>query len=138
MQPVKDSDYEPKGTWGSIAGSQTYVTGSTTASKAVYYIYDVFGYSAPTLQGADRLASTGYLVAIPDLLEGQLGQIEWFTGTSEEDKRKAGEYMKMIQNVPFHLSNIDRTLEGLKKEYPSVQKWAGIGCECCICLMWSS
>ena len=56
-------------------GLKTYVTGPSTATKAIFVIYDIFGFFPQTLQGADILAYSDkenqYQVFIPGELEGQ-------------------------------------------------------------------
>jgi hypothetical protein len=57
------------------------VTGPSTASSAILFIYDIFGYFPQTLQGADILATSDkdhqYLVVIPDFFDGTPADIAW-------------------------------------------------------------
>jgi len=49
------------------------VTGPTSATKGILFIYDIFGYFPQTLQGADILATSDhdekYQVFMPDFFE---------------------------------------------------------------------
>lgn len=57
--------------------SQTDVTGSSSATKAIVDIYDIFGFAPQIIQGADALAAAlGAVVFIPDLLEGNYAKGE--------------------------------------------------------------
>ncbi|CAI0422599.1 unnamed protein product, partial [Linum tenue] len=54
-----------------LAGFQTYVTGSPDSNLAILLIHDAFGYEAPNLRKlADKVASSGFFVVVPDLLYG--------------------------------------------------------------------
>ncbi|KAM0813305.1 putative Dienelactone hydrolase family protein [Seiridium cardinale] len=56
--PPASSSYSPKGNWDTVAGLNTYVTGDSYSTRAVIFIYDIFGPAPQSLQGADRLASS--------------------------------------------------------------------------------
>ncbi|ETS76267.1 hypothetical protein PFICI_11654 [Pestalotiopsis fici W106-1] len=85
--PPASSDYKSKGSWDTIAGLNTYITGSPDARRAIIFIYDIFGPAPQTLQGADRLASTvGAVVLVPDFFEGVRAQPAWMPTDTEEKK----------------------------------------------------
>jgi hypothetical protein len=60
----------------------TDVTGSASAKKAIFVIYDVFGFFEQTIQGADILAQgakgEGYQVFMPDFFDGNPADIAWY------------------------------------------------------------
>lgn len=60
---------------------RTDVTGPADATKAIVFIYDIFGYFDQTLQGADILAHSDgnqkYRVFMPDWFKGKPCPIEW-------------------------------------------------------------
>nr|POE69597.1 endo-1,3-1,4-beta-d-glucanase [Quercus suber] len=59
------------GTVQEFGGLQTYITGSPDSKLAILLISDVFGYEAPNLRKlADKVASAGYLVVVPDFFYG--------------------------------------------------------------------
>ena len=53
----------------------TDVTGPSSATKAILFVYDIFGYFPQTLQGADILATSDkenkYQIFMPDFFEGK-------------------------------------------------------------------
>jgi len=57
------------------------VTGPANASKAILYVYDIFGYYPQSLQGADILSTSDkdhtYQVFMPDFFEGNPADISW-------------------------------------------------------------
>lgn len=58
VPPVQSKGYSQKGSFETIDGMKTYVTGSSDASSAILVCYDIFGLDIPqTIQGADILAS---------------------------------------------------------------------------------
>lgn len=129
LPPAVAEDYTTKGSYETIGGLKTYVTGDKTASKAIFLLYDIFGYSPPTLQGADIISAAGYLLVIPDLLNSRLAQAQWFSSTAEEDVKTKNEFMAYIGDMPQHLQRFKTSLAALKSEYKSVEKWGSIGCE---------
>lgn len=55
------------------------VTGPASADKAIFFIFDIFGYFPQTLQGADILATSDkdqpYQVFMPDFFDGKAADI---------------------------------------------------------------
>lgn len=55
----------------SFGGLTAYVAGAADSKAAVILISDVFGFEAPNLRKvADKVASSGYFVVVPDFLHG--------------------------------------------------------------------
>jgi len=127
IPPIVVDNYEPKGEYQTHAGLSTYITGSTSAKKAIFLLYDIFGYTSQTLQGADILASQGYVVTIPDLLEGQPPKMEWMARDTDERREKFAAFMTRIRDSKPHVENIHKCHASLKQAFPNVEKWAAIG-----------
>ncbi|KAL6620217.1 hypothetical protein ACP70R_035356 [Stipagrostis hirtigluma subsp. patula] len=54
-----------------FGGLKAYVAGSAGSKAAVILVSDIFGFEAPNLRKiADKVASSGYLVVVPDFLHG--------------------------------------------------------------------
>jgi dienelactone hydrolase len=124
------SKYSARGTLHSIVDTSCYISGSSDASKAIFFIYDVFGLQNPTWQGADILAAAGYLVIMPDFFDGEAAKVEWMDLPDEEKKAKLGSWMGKIADAKPHIARIHRILDAAKARYPSVQGWGAIGCMC--------
>ncbi|XP_052155944.1 endo-1,3;1,4-beta-D-glucanase-like isoform X1 [Oryza glaberrima] len=55
----------------SFGGIKAYVSGAAESKAAVVLVSDVFGFEAPNLRKmADKVASSGYFVVVPDFLHG--------------------------------------------------------------------
>ncbi|KAJ3176340.1 hypothetical protein HDU87_005382 [Geranomyces variabilis] len=94
------TDYTPKGTMTTLANQNIYSVGPEDSTNVVICIYDIFGYSSQTKQGADLIASaTGFRVIMPDLMQGRGAPMDvlpplseaskGMSGLSEEAKKKA-------------------------------------------------
>ncbi|ESW19780.1 hypothetical protein PHAVU_006G155000 [Phaseolus vulgaris] len=69
--PNLNSGIHGAGTIQELAGLSSYVTGSPDSKLALILISDIFGYEAPNLRKlADKVAASGFLVVVPDLLYG--------------------------------------------------------------------
>jgi hypothetical protein len=126
-------DYTAQGTYQTIANTKCYITGPRDAQKAIYLIYDVFGFTDPTLQGAEILASQGqhpYLVIIPDLFDGQPVQPEWYANKEEEEnKKKIAEFISKLQDPIPHVKRVLEIQVAAKEEFTTVESWGVIGCK---------
>ncbi|KAL6252556.1 hypothetical protein RBB50_000275 [Rhinocladiella similis] len=107
-----------------------YRTGPLTAKKAIMHVYDLFGYTNQTFQGADMLSTQGkepYLVLMPDFIGSRkAAKLEWFEPgadkqalhnliadvTSKEQMDLIAQVVGMVQSDP---------------SYAHVQRWAGAG-----------
>ncbi|AQK93921.1 alpha/beta-Hydrolases superfamily protein [Zea mays] len=55
----------------SFGGLKAYVAGPEDSKAAVVLVADVFGFEAPILRNiADKVASSGYFVVVPDFFHG--------------------------------------------------------------------
>jgi dienelactone hydrolase len=90
-----------------LSGRAVYITGSSTTS-AVILVCDVFGYETPLLRKlADKIAAAGYLVVVPDVLQG-----DPFAGSFT-----AGEFQPWLAKHPpagYALETTKSLVEALK------------------------
>jgi dienelactone hydrolase len=77
LLPV-ESSYEPKGTILKIGDLEVYETADKEPKILLINIYDIFGFHNVTKQFADKLASAGFRVAIPDFFRGKPFPLEKF------------------------------------------------------------
>lgn len=104
------------------------MTGTKSSSIGIVDIYDIFGFSIQTLQGADLLATRlNALVLIPDFFHGKKAQAEWYPPDTEEKKENFTRFM--AEHAEFH-KNVE-VLINVSKEYrtkfPSVKNWGALG-----------
>lgn len=89
--PVIQNDYQPRGQYVELDGVKTYLAGASGADKAIFVVYDIFGFFNQTLQGADILADGDtegkYQVYVPDFFEGQPASIDWYPPDTQEKVR---------------------------------------------------
>ena len=64
---------------------------------------------------------------MPDFLEGKPADISWYPPDNEEKGKKLGQFFQDIAAPPKNLPKLHAIMELLKKDYPSVTKWAGVG-----------
>ncbi|XP_061347871.1 endo-1,3;1,4-beta-D-glucanase-like [Gastrolobium bilobum] len=75
--PNLNSGIHGAGTVLELGGLKSYLTGSHDSKLALILISDVFGYEAPNLRKlADKVAAAGFLVVVPDLLYGDLFEMD--------------------------------------------------------------
>nr|XP_023908620.1 uncharacterized AIM2 family protein C977.15-like [Quercus suber]POF15583.1 putative aim2 family protein [Quercus suber] len=128
LPPAVSEGYEAKGSYVDVGKFPTYTTGPFDAKKGLFFMFDIFGFTSPTLQGADILGAAGYRVFMPDLLEGSPAQKEWFYDhESGENKQKFDALMGRIRDPKPHLDNVSTVLAELKQKFPSVESWGAIG-----------
>ncbi|KAL4993756.1 Alpha/Beta hydrolase protein [Aspergillus recurvatus] len=130
IPPVISEGYIPRGVSSVIGnlGFNTYVTGPSTSKTAILTIYDIFGNSPQTAQGADILATRlNALVLIPDFFYGDGAKHEWVPPDTEE---KTAALMEFV-NTKASFAGAAQSLSGLvntyKGAFPSVQKWGAYG-----------
>jgi len=131
IPPIVAKGYEPKGKYETIGGLKTYVTGPATASKAILYIYDIFGYFPQSIQGADILATSGkdhdYQVFIPDWFEGKPADISWYPPDTDEKGKALGNFFQTTGAPPKTAQKVPSFLKEIEKKYSSINTWGVVG-----------
>ncbi|KAK5117214.1 hypothetical protein LTR85_008982 [Meristemomyces frigidus] len=120
-------DYASKGTYETYSNIRCYVTGPRNAKKAIYYIYDVFGFQSPTVRGADILSSGGHLVVMPDFFDGKPMKPEWFARDTDLNRLDIANFRKGIADPKPYIEKVHVVLGELKEAFPTVDKWGAIG-----------
>jgi len=131
IPPIISKGYEPKGKYETIGGLKTYVTGPANATKAILFIYDIFGYFPQSIQGADILSTaddkTKYQVFIPDWFEGNPADISWYPPDSEEKGKKLGNFFQTTGAPPATAAKVPEILKAIESQYSSITTWGIVG-----------
>jgi len=131
IPPIVSEGYKPKGEYKTIGGLKTYVTGPANASKALLYIYDIFGYFPQSLQGADILAtsddSNKYQVFMPDFFEGKPADISWYPPNTDEKGAKLGEFFKTTGAPPTSAAKIPGLLKAFQEHNLGIKTFGVVG-----------
>lgn len=96
-------------------------------TKALFILYDIFGYSPQILEGADLLAKH-YNIVMPDFWQGRPAPLEWMPmdgGPVREDE------MDKFCNGPGETQKTLKRIEELKQvmgsKWPEVEDWGLVG-----------
>lgn len=104
------------------------MTGEKSSSIGIVDIYDIFGFSIQTLQGADLLATLlNALVLMPDFFHGEKVQAEWLPLDTKEKKENLARFM--AERADFH-KNVEVLMNASKEyrtKFPSVKNWGALG-----------
>ncbi|MCJ1260381.1 hypothetical protein MMC22_000241 [Lobaria immixta] len=124
-------DYAEKGKYITVDGMQTYVTGSSSATTGILFVYDIFRFSPQGIQGADILAHTDpsheYQVFVPDFLRGQNIDPGLFPPDTEEKQQKMNEFIGGPANIPKTVDKVSATMKELAQQAPGIKKWGAVG-----------
>ncbi|KAF9894510.1 hypothetical protein FE257_006394 [Aspergillus nanangensis] len=124
IPPVVPQDYSPTGTYQTLAD----VTGPKDAVAGIVDIYDIFGMSSQTIQGADMLAARlNALVLIPDFFHGAAAQHDWVPADTEEKKQLLADLVANQASIPKNVDVLRQAIPVYETEFPSVKKWAALG-----------
>ncbi|KAK7981457.1 hypothetical protein PG988_003695 [Apiospora saccharicola] len=125
IPPIEASGYTAKGRYEQLGGMKTYVTGPAQATRGVISVFDIFGYTDQTLQGADMLGNK-HKVFMPDWFHGNPCPTEWFPPDTEEKQKLVGEFFG--KNMPNCVADmLPDYAKALKAAHPTIQSWAIIG-----------
>jgi carboxymethylenebutenolidase len=106
------------------------VTGPASADKAIFAIYDIFGFYPQTIQGADILAFSEaqhpYQVFMPDFFDGNPAQISWYPPDDDDKKEKLDQWWTSAAPSQ-HLPKIERLLDAAETFNRNIKTWGVIG-----------
>jgi len=131
LPAVVSEGYKEKGEYITIDGMKTYVTGPSSAKKAILIVYDIFGFFPQTIQGADILAYSDkeneYQVFIPDFFEGSAADISWYPPDNKEKEAKLGEFFQTKAQPPKTLERLHKVLKEIESQRSSITTWGVVG-----------
>ncbi|RPA99072.1 hypothetical protein L873DRAFT_1835603 [Choiromyces venosus 120613-1] len=128
IPPVVTHDYTAKGTYETVANFKSYITGPKSSKTGILVIFDIFGYFPQTLQGADILASAGgHLVVMPDFFHGEAADPNCYPPDTPEKGRALMAFLNGPAKISDGEGNVRLAAEGLKKEFPEVERWGVVG-----------
>ncbi|PYH49359.1 dienelactone hydrolase [Aspergillus saccharolyticus JOP 1030-1] len=129
IPPVITQGYTPKGTYEDIAGLNTYVTGPQDASVGLIDIYDIFGFSSQTIQGADLLAiRLNAVVIIPDFFQGDKADPSWLPADTPDKQQALTKFVTTRASCPDAVNVLlNNGIPAYRRRFSSVQAWAVTG-----------
>jgi len=131
IPPIVVEGYEPKGKYETINGMKTYVTGPSTASTAILFVSDIFGYFPQTLQGADILATSDhdhqYQVFMPDFFDGQPLDISVYPPDTPEKQKTLGAFFSGIGAPGRAAERVSGIVKGIKEFNPNIKTFVTVG-----------
>ena len=107
-------------------------TGPSSATSAIFIIYDIFGYSPQILQGADLLAHADdehhqYQVYMPDFFQGKPADQSWYPPDTKEKGEKLGEFFKGPASPPDTAKKVPELVAAIKEHSPNIEKFGVLG-----------
>jgi len=91
-------------------------------------VYDAFGLTAPTLQGADCLAAKlGCLVIVPDYFKGEPASLGWIPPDTDEKKVHYQKFMSEKALSPDNYPALIQSAADAKATFSNVQSWGVLG-----------
>ncbi|KAJ0413384.1 hypothetical protein BJY00DRAFT_306363 [Aspergillus carlsbadensis] len=130
VPPVIAEGYTPKGESSVIGGLgfSTYITGPRTATTALLAIYDIFGNTPQTTQGADILATRlNALILIPDFFDGDGAKPEWFPTDTVERHGLLMDFVMRKANWTETAKGMPDLLGVYREIFPGVTRWGAYG-----------
>lgn len=129
--PPAKAEYSEKGSFIEIDGMKTYKTGPSSATTAILYIYDIFGFCPQVLQGADFLAHAengpGYQVFIPDFFRGEPYSAADFPPDTPEKGAKLGAFFQGTGAPPKAVGAIPGIIKEIESKAHGITKWGIVG-----------
>lgn len=104
------------------------VTGNVNAGTGLVDIYDIFGMSDQTIQGADLLAARlNAVVLVPDFFEGDALSHDCVPPDTEEKQKMIGEFLAHKANISRNQSVLVNAVSQYRTRFPSVGNWGAFG-----------
>lgn len=104
------------------------MTGKKSSSIGIVDIYDIFGFSIQTFQGADILATRlNALVLMPDFFHGESVQAEWFPLDTTEKKENFTRFMAEHADIHKNVEVLMNASKEYRTKFPSAKIWGALG-----------
>ncbi|KAH8664362.1 dienelactone hydrolase family protein [Xylariales sp. PMI_506] len=129
--PSASSDYQPTGTWETLADLKTYIVGSSNPKKAIIFIYDIFGVAPQSQQGADRLAASipDTVVLMPDFFRGSGMNPAWQPPDTDEKKEAIAKFRAECAGIDPNVAKLLEVRQAAEGRWPTVgaEAWGVFG-----------
>lgn len=100
--------------------------GPEKPTKVIIDIYDIFGISPQTLQGADRLAAhTGAAILVPDFFVGDGLPHDALPMDTDEKKKIVGDFFTGVANVEDNLAKLLAVRKDIATKFPEAEDHVG-------------
>ena len=107
--------------------SKPDITGPRDASTAIIDIYDIFGLSPQTIQGADILSTRlNALVLIPDFFHGDGAKHEWLPADTEEKMNALMGFVGSKADIPTNVGVLVEAVKVYQETFSSVKTWRSL------------
>lgn len=113
---------------------ETDVAGDKTATRAIVWVFDIFGYSPQTLRGADIVAASlsssskgPVAVLVPDWFDGTVANKAWVPPVTDEQTAKLGNFIKTKAAPELVVPRVLKFAEGLKQQQPALPNVQSLG-----------
>jgi len=112
---------------------QCYTTGPSSATSAIFIIYDIFGFSDQAIQGADILAHADggsghqYQVFVPDFFFGKPLAHSDYPPDTEEKQKKVGAFFGGPAKPDDTAKKVPELVKEIEKQCSGIKKWGSLG-----------
>lgn len=103
------------------------VTGPESATKAIFVLYDIFGYSHPIIRGVDKLADAGFRVFMPDFFEGNPAPMSLMPLDGPPDEDAMDKFCAERGDTKKTMKRMSELLKHCEKLQPSIKTWGLLG-----------
>ena len=108
--------------------SKPDITGPHGATTAIIDIYDIFGFSPQTIQGADILSTRlNALVLLPDFFHGDGAKHEWLPADTEEKMSALMGFVESKADFKTNLGVLGEVVKVYRETFSGVKTWGALG-----------
>jgi len=118
--------YSPKGRFVEVDSTKVYISGPAKATKALFILYDVFGYSGQILQGADKLAEH-YLIFMPAFFGDDPAPLDWMPLDGPEKRVEIDDFIEGPGDTQKTLRRMAELRQRFQNMEPQIERWGLLG-----------